>query len=215
MAGGLAACLAASGADLRVKLNDVAPPAELGESISKSLDRMAVQVLDGDKPVLELWFRAPLPVKGKPQSETKALDSVNEMTLLGAAKVGAGQRDYKDNEILEGLYTIHFGLQPQDGDHLGTAEYPYFAVLVPAKSDPELTALKTYKAMVKASAKATTSGHPCVLSMRPSAAGNGVVLTKPAAEHEAVRITLPIQGPDCGPESKITFELVLKGKYKS
>ena len=70
--------------------------------------------------------------------------------MLGAVSVGNGLRDYKDNEIAAGVYTMRFGLQPQDGDHLGSAEYPYFVVLIPAKNDTQLDGLTTFKAMAKA-----------------------------------------------------------------
>src|SRR5207245_5678282 len=146
------------------------PPRELVGLIGKALQPRAVQLLDGGKPVFEFWFRSEVPLKSKPASADKALDSLQETVLLGAVSVGSGQRDYKDNEIAAGIYTMRFGLQPQDGDHLGTADYPYFAVLIPARSDTALDGVTTFKALAKASGKETASGHPMVLSLRPTSA---------------------------------------------
>src|SRR5258708_15162940 len=172
-------------ADLSVKVADKPPPNQISESIRKTLQPKAVQVLDGETPLFEFWFSAEVPLKSKPTSTEKSLDALRETTLLGAVSVGNGQRDYKDNEIAAGVYTLRFGLQPQDGDHLGTAEYAYFAVLIPARSDPALDGLTTFKAMAKASGKETASGHPMVLSLRPASADAAGLpqLNQPAAPH--------------------------------
>ena len=198
-------------ADLSVKVADKPPPNQIGESIRKMLQPKAVQVLDGETPLFEFWFSAEVPLKSKPASIDKALDALREITLLGAAVVGKGQRDYKDNEIAAGVYTLRFGLQPQDGDHLGTADYPYFAVLIPARSDTALDGVTTFKALAKASGKETASGHPMVLSLRPTSAdGAGLPkLNEPAAGHKSVRVSL---GAKAGEEkTAIVFELVCQG----
>jgi len=131
--------------------------------------------------------------------------------LLGAVSVGNGQRDYKDNEIAAGIYTMRFGLQPQDGDHLGSAEYPYFAVLIPAKNDTQLEGITTFKAMTKASGKDTASGHPIVLSLRPVSSDTGDVpkLNDPSTDHKSVRVKVP--GKAGEEKTGIAFELVYQG----
>lgn len=203
--------------EIILKVSGPEPPKELGASIRNAVSSQAIQLIDDGKPIFEFWFRNSVPLKGKPETSAKALDVIDEITLLGVARVGEGQRDYKDNEISPGVYTIRFGLQPKDGDHLGTSEYPYFAVLLPVKNDGELDAVKTYKVMVKTSGKSTATGHPCVLSLRPlsSQSGDAVMITKPAADHEAIRVKLPAQIPESAGAADLPFELVYKGKFKS
>ncbi len=198
-------------ADLSVKVADKPPPQQISESIRKALQPKVVQVLDGETPLFEFWFSAEVPLKSKPASIDKALDALRETTLLGAAAVGNGQRDYKDNEIAAGVYTLRYGLQPQDGDHLGTAEYPNFAVLIPARSDTAFDGITTFKAMAKASGKETASGHPMVLSLRPvSADGAGLPkLNELAAGHKSVRVSLVAKAGE--EKSSIVFELVCQG----
>ena len=198
-------------ADFSVKVADKEPPGQIGESIRKTLQPKTVQVLSGDKAVIEIWFRSDLPLKSKPGSADRVLDAIQETTLLGAMSVGSGQRDYKDNEIAAGVYTLRFGLQPQDGDHLGTAEYPYFAVLIPAKNETQLDGITTFKAMTKASGKDTASGHPVILSLRPvsSDTGDFPKLNEPTAEHKSVRVKVPGKAGD--EKTSIVFELVYKG----
>ena len=150
-------------------------------------------------------------LKSRPASLGKALDSLAPATLLGAVSVSSATRDYRDDELPAGVYTMRFGLQPQDGDHLGTAEYPYFAVLIPAKNDTQLDGITTFKAMTKASGKDTASGHPVVLSLRPvsSDTGDFPKLNEPTAEHKSVRVKVPGKAGD--EKTSIVFELVYKG----
>lgn len=199
-----------------VKTVEKAPPQEVGASLAKLLQPQAIQVTEGGKTVYEFWFRNHLPLKSRPESAVKGLDALDPTTFMGIAVVGQGQRDYKDNEIAPGTYTVRFSLQPQDGDHLGTAEFLFFAVLIPAKSDTELDSIKTYKTMVKASAKASPAGHPLVLSLRPPAAepGKAPAIVTPAGEHRAIRLTLPAKVTGADEGTNISLDVVYHGRYE-
>jgi hypothetical protein len=206
---------AVRGADLKLDVADKQPPAEVGDAIKKVLESRALQIVDDDKPVYQFWFRKDTPVKSKPDAGPKALDAMADVTLFGVATVGSGQRDYKDSEIPPGTYTMRYSLQPQDGDHLGTSDYLYFAVLVPAKNDTELEGIKTYKAMVRASSKGSPAGHPLVLSLRPaSGSGDSPTLTTPAPEHKAVTVKITAQPKGADAAVTLPFDLVYEGRYK-
>lgn len=202
-------------AENALNVTEKEPPKDTPDAIKSVLVPAAVRLLQGDKPIYEFWWRRDIPLKEMPSDAAKSVTALDEMTLIGVAAVGEGRRDYKDNEIPPGTYTVRFGLQPQDGDHLGTAEFPYFAVLTPVKNDTAPGGVKTYKAMVKASGKATATGHPAVLSLRPpsSGAGEPPILTTPAPDHKAIRLKLPAQAGD--QKTSLIFELVYEGKFKS
>src|SRR6266850_3753411 len=131
----LLAATAAQAADLKLKTADLPPPKGVDASIQKLLQPKAVQLVDGDKPAFQFWLVNELPLQSKPASTAKALDAVKQATLIGVVSVSSAQRDYRDDELAPGVYTMRFALQPQDGNHLGSSEYLYFAVLVPAKTD--------------------------------------------------------------------------------
>ena len=156
-------------------------------------------------------------MKAKPESAEKALQAIPEAALFGVVAVHQEQRDYKDNEFAPGLYTLRFGLQPQDGDHLGTSDHPYFAVLIPAKTDTKLEGISSYKPMVKASGKVTASGHPAILSLRPASSEDGEIpkLNEPIADHKSVRVKVPAKVADKDEKASLVFELVYFGKFKS
>src|SRR5262249_5763553 len=159
----MAGCLGGAvvlAADLSLTVADKEPPKELDSSIRATLQTKAVQLLNGDKPALEFWFAAEIPLTAKPPSAAKALDAVKPATLLGAGSVPKARRDYRDDELASGTFTMRFALQPQDGNHLGTADYTYFAVLVPAKLDTKPDGITDYKTLVKTSSKETSTEHP-------------------------------------------------------
>jgi hypothetical protein len=204
-------CTAFAG-DFTAKVVDKPPPPAVDESIRKLVQPRAVQLLDGDKPAFEFWF-CEAALKAKPESPGKALAAVRELSLLGIASVAAGQRDYKDNEVPEGVHTIRFALQPQDGDHSGSADFPFFAVLTRAANDSKPDQFATFTSLMKASGKGTSTGHPVVLSLRPTDDGEAPKLLEPVAEHKSVRVKL--QGKtSSGEATSAVFELVYKGKGK-
>ena len=199
-------------ADFTLKTEEKSASKELGDSIRAVLQPKAIQLTQGDKPALELWLRLEAPLKSKPASVNEALGAIPETTLLGAIAVhDASLRDYKDNEIPKGIYTARFALQPKDGDHLGTAEFDFFLVLIAAENDRDLTGLDKFKLMVKASGKSTPSGHPLVVSLRPASADGTIPrLTEPATEHKAIRVKVPAKSSG-GEVSNLVFDFVCSG----
>jgi hypothetical protein len=200
-------------AEFTVKSEGKAPPKELPSAISSLLDSATVQLVKDGKPAIDLWWIKEIALKSLPASPDAGLKTMRETTLVGAAVVHSAQRDYKNNDIAPGVYTMRFALQPQDGDHLGTALFPYFVVLIPAKLDLTPDGINAYRPMVKASGKETSTGHPMVLSLRPmSKSVEGLPkLTEPQAEHRAVQVKVSGKAPDAEELSPLFFELVYEG----
>ena len=129
---------------------------------------------------------------------------IAETTLVGAVLVHDGGdtdgderpishfRTYRDEDIVAGLYTLRMGIQPVDGDHLGTSEFPYYLLLIPHEKDTELDGLSTYDELVEASGEDTVTEHPGILSLRPLSSPEGDLprLTEPLAYHKCIRLAL-------------------------
>ena len=205
-------CIAASAADFTVKTASQPPPSQIAEPIRVVLSSKPIQLMDGDKPILQIWFRQDIPLKSKPSSPT-ALDSIAETTVIAAVSVETPSlKDYKDNDIPKGIFTGRFAMQPGDGDHLGTAEFNTFMVLVAADSDKALDTFTKFTPMVKASGKLTSSGHPVVISLRPASStdGNFPALTEPAPDHKAIRLKVTAKTAD-GQTADLVCDLVYQG----
>jgi len=202
----------AKAADANLKVADKPAPKEISDSIRGVLQSKALQIGSGDKPSLEIWLRQEVPLKAKPSGDS--VNEIAETTIVGAVAVEEkGMQDYKGNDIPAGVYTARFGMQPQDGDHLGTADFNTFLVLIPADSDKDLNGLDKFKPMVKASGKATASGHPVVISLRPAQVEDGLPkITEPAPDHKAVRVKIPGKIPGGSDKADVAFDLVFQGK---
>ena len=190
----LISALASHAASLTLKIAEAPPPKEIDPAIQKLLQPKAIQLVAGDKPVFQFWLVKDLPA-------AKALDAIKPSALLGVVSVPNAQRDYRDDEIAAGTYTMRFALQPQDGNHLGSSEFTYFAVLTPAKLDTKPDGITDYKALVKASSKETSTDHPVILSLRPTR-GDSQELVEPAPEHKSIRVKI----------GALPFEIVYEGK---
>ncbi len=188
-------------------------PKALGESIKAELQDQAVQISKGDKPVYQIWLRKHVPLKTPSESSAKALNSLGQTTLLGAIAVIADERDYRDDELYQGVYTIRFGLRPEDGNHLGTSDHLYFAVLIDAKNDQDLGKIVKSRQLVKASSKTSATDHPMILSLFPVSSTDGEIpsVHEPAPEHEAIRLSLPATNPDGSTASPVVFDLIVAG----
>lgn len=199
-------------AELTLQVKDAPPPKALDPAVAERLQKKAVQLLDGGQPAFEFWFASELSLTAKPASTAKALDAIRSPALLGAVAVGAGRRDYRDDEIAPGVYTMRLAIQPNDGNHLGTAEFTWFAALVAAKLDTKPDGIADYKALVKASSKDTSTDHPVILSLRPASSADADLpkLNVPAPEHKSVRVSIP--GKAGGETTSVVFEIVYEGK---
>jgi hypothetical protein len=142
-----------------------AAPKELAEPVRKLMGDHAVQLLDAKGEVLaEVWFRQDVPAKVAAGGEL-TYQQVAESTVVGALKVVKQIRDYRKQKIKPGVYTLRYGTQPMDGDHMGTAPYAEFVMACPAADDKAPAPLAT-KALHELSAKTTTS-HPAILLLFP------------------------------------------------
>ncbi|MDA7510355.1 hypothetical protein N8633_00820 [bacterium] len=205
--------LALNASDFSIKPLDKAPPSSLGESIKAELSDKALVILQKDKPIYELWLRKELILKSPITSPAKALTAVTQASLLGAITVVSDERDYRDDELYKGVYTIRFGLRPEDGNHLGTSDHLFFAVLIDAKNDQELGKIVKTKQLVKASSKTSATDHPMILSLFPVTQSDAVTpsIHEPAPEHEAIRLSIPSKSQDGKNAGSVVFDLVVAG----
>jgi hypothetical protein len=138
-----------------------------GEKIAAALDPQGTVIAGKDGPVCTIWLAKSLMVKPgfKPSLTVKYPLAPGQ--LLGALQVQSGEfSDFRGQPVKAGLYTLRYGQQPQDGNHVGTSELSDFLLAVPAASDTDPAPVKV-PALMKRSAKATGSNHPAIYSLLP------------------------------------------------
>jgi hypothetical protein len=153
-----------------IKTVKAEPPKELDAAIRKLLPDSAVQFLDskGDL-IAELWFckEVPADASAKLVKEGATYQEIAQTTILGAVRFKKNWSDYRKQKVKAGVYTIRLGFQPQDGDHMGTAPYPDFGLLVSAKLDKN-AGLMDPKKLYETSANSIGTSHPAVFLLYPN-----------------------------------------------
>lgn len=171
---GLAVCCALMG--LRVvsaeegKLTSVEKvPAGVSEKVAAALNPKGLTLDAAGATVGSVWLVKSLDVKPdfKPSSNVKY--PLVPGQLVGVLDVVKKSEftDFRGQDVAAGTYTLRYGQQPVDGNHVGTSELYDFLLAIPAKLDTDPVTLKMPEAMHKLSAKASGSNHPAIFSLLP------------------------------------------------
>ncbi|HVK18780.1 MAG TPA: hypothetical protein VM533_17750 [Fimbriiglobus sp.] len=197
------------------KVVAVDPPTELAGTVGKLLDKNAVAVADKDgAEMLTVWFRTAVPAKATAEQIANGLTyrEIPEGTLIGAVKFAGPFVDFRKQDIAAGVYTLRFLVQPDVGDHMGTAPHTEFLVLSPADKDTDPEPLEP-KALIKLSSASTGGDHPGVMLLFPHTAREAgpKLLEKDGVTALAVRRAVENDGA----KTTLGFALTVAGYSKS
>lgn len=166
----IAAFAPATQPKLSVKVEDAPPPKELSEAVRGLLGGKAMTVTDDKgKPLCTVWAAKSLDSKAAADQVKAGLKyaNVEESTIVGAVRFPAEWVDYRKQKVKPGVYTLRLGIQPMDGDHMGTAPYGEFCLLCPAGMDTKPELLEVEK-MHELSAKTLGRKHPSMMLLFPN-----------------------------------------------
>ena len=144
-----------------------APPSSISPEIAPALIAQGYRIVDGQgRPFADLWLRKSIPATSKPSGAKGVIQFpfLAESELLGAIQLHGEAHDYRDQAIAQGLYTLRYGHQPVNGDHLGVSPFGDYLLLLPSAKDTSLAALPR-KHLETKSAESAGSSHPAVLFM--------------------------------------------------
>jgi hypothetical protein len=179
-----------------------APPSSIAPEIAPALVAQGYRVVDGQgKPFVDLWLRQSIPATSKPSGAKGVIQFpfLAESELLGVIQLHGEAHDYRDQAIAKGLYTLRYGHQPVNGDHLGVSPFGDYVLLLPGAKDTSLTALPRKQLETK-SAETAGSSHPAVLFMLavpPTVAGSPPSMIHDAEKNTwrvVVPLSLTVQG---------------------
>jgi len=186
------------------KYEKVAPPNVLAEPIRKLLAEEALVVRgEAEEPIMRVWFRTEIPVKATMDQIKNGLTyrEIPEGTLVGAVEFPTTFTDFRKQRIPAGVYTLRFAIQPDIGDHTGTAPHPEFCLMSLPDKDKSAEPLEV-KSLIEVSSEVNEGKHPAVLLLFPNNAkdvspklvskGEGVwiVTTRRAVATENVKALL-------------------------
>jgi len=131
---------------------------------------------EGGKILAEIW-PAKTVATGPAGSSSAMFAEFVSGGFYGVITLPNGTEDFRGQKIPSGTYAMRYQLLPEDGNHMGVAPNPDFFLLVPVDGDPGPSVKMVYAAMVRASAKASGTGHPAAFALEsPDARGVAVKL---------------------------------------
>jgi len=113
---------------------------------------------------IDIWLRASVPA-GHNTEQGIVYDKLTESTLLGVISFAKDSKDYKGQRLPGGMYTMRYEIQPNNGDHLGTAPTRDFVLLTPIAADADPAAEMNFDQMVALSKRASGTNHPSALNL--------------------------------------------------
>ena len=189
-------------AQLKGATSDRPAPEEIAAPLRTRLAARANTVSAGDA-MLDFWFVSALPVDGTGPPDWSR---VAEGTLVGAVRVTGPFKEIRGKAVKPGVYTLRFGLQPQNGDHLGASPNREYLLLSPAAADTNPAPLG-FDGTVAISKQTIGTSHPAALSLDPPVA-TSAVLSPVTNDFEHQGLVFEVSTSAGGP---LRFGLILVG----
>jgi hypothetical protein len=172
------------------------PPADLAAGVVARLSP-AAKVTIGST-TLDIWLAQSL----ERTADGPGWSNVDSGTLVGAVRVSGEFKEIRGKPVKPGVYTLRYGLQPQNGDHLGISAFRDFLLLSPAAIDKDPKVLG-FDGAVALSKEVIGTAHPASLSLDPPENAPGAVLSAYKNEHGHDGVVLQIGG--------LKFGLIVSG----
>lgn len=180
------------------------PPEELAAGITAELQKTGSKIALGDT-TIEIWWAAGVAVT----AEGPGWSNIESGTLVGGMRVTGAFKEIRGKVVKPGVYTLRYGQQPQNGDHLGISPFREFLLLSPAAvdRDPKVPGFDGAVALAK---QTIGTSHPASLSLDPPEDAPGAPLStyKNESGHEGVVFEIK-QAGETG--ATIRFGLILAG----
>ena len=206
-----AGMLAAAEGEYKVEAIEQAPDG-VSEDIAPLLSRTGHQVSGPDGPIATVWLVNKLMLAPGFTPTLNVKYPFEEGQLIGAISVPEGQNysDFRGQEIKPGVYTLRYGVQPMDGNHIGTSDTYDFLLAIPAKLDKDPLPFKFVMELHEKSAKAAGTAHPAIFSLLPAEQGaeGASIEHEPSKEFQVLQLSAPTDGE---PKTQ-AIRLVVVGK---
>jgi len=186
-------------------------PKELPAALAEQLTPQGHLVKGPRRELCSIWLLKDVAVKPDFAASTAIRYPFTPGQLVGVISVPrrSGFSDFKGHELESGIYTLRYGQQPMDGNHIGTSDTADFLLAVPAADDADPAPVTDLNALFARSAQASGTTHPAILSLLPPEAEAEPGLTF-AADHEFWILNLNASSG----EHKLPLRLIVVGKSR-
>lgn len=110
------------------------------------------------------------------------MKTIPEGALIALVNFPNGGSDFREQSIPAGVYTVRYGLHPEDGNHMGVAASRDFAVLTPVAKDTDAGKNISFKELVEMT-KTVGNAHPTIVRLEMAESSETPHLWQDDAEH--------------------------------
>lgn len=157
--------------------------------------------------VCELWFCKQLAVEPDFKATSERLYPFSSGQLIGLLHFRRRGNDFRDQQVSSGWYSLRFGLQPVDGNHVGTSLTRDFLMLINAEEDAPDKKWAVADLYSK-SAEAAGSNHPALMNLQKATSGAEATIRH---NEEKDFWILHVVGKGKGKAQDIPLDLVVVG----
>ncbi len=142
-------------------------PDGLSKGVAAQLDPAGWQLSGPDGKLLSVWVAKSVDIKPDFSATLEVKYPFKPGQLVGALHVDEGVEatDFRGQELEPGTYTLRYGQQPQDGNHIGTSLTRDFLLALPAKIDQDPAIIEGFDSLSEKSARAVGTTHPAIFSL--------------------------------------------------
>lgn len=162
---------------------EAAPSEEFSDEVRQTVGESGIKVLRGKRTYLEFWPAKEWSVTAGFEPSVEVQYPFEPGQLVGVARLKSKLTDFRGQEIGTGLYTVRYGQQPVDGNHVGTAPTRDFFMLLPAAKDQSAAKLSKEQ-LFEMSMEAAETAHPAILYLQAAAPDADGVSLEHLEQHE-------------------------------
>ena len=182
------------------------PPSQIAPAIAAVLQQSGIKATVGGA-TLDIWWAQAIALT----ADGPGWSTVESGTLVGAMRVSGPYKEIRGKVVAPGAYTLRYGLQPQNGDHLGISTFREFLVVSPAAVDTDPKVLG-FDGVVALSKQVIGTSHPAGMSIDPPEDAPGALLStyKNESGHDGIVFEVPrsLDGKAAG---TVKFGLIVSG----
>jgi hypothetical protein len=158
----------AQGADQKIDILKESPQGLTAE-VTAAIGETGFRISGKDGVICDVWLAREIAQKPKFKSSLRIKYPFQAGTLIGVIRYPDGSKpnDFRGQALKPGTYTLRYGLQPDDGNHLGTSDIRDFLVGCPPEKDTSPKRIEDIKDLFKLSASASGSTHPAIFLLTP------------------------------------------------
>lgn len=157
----------AGSAEYRVEeLNEGPPSSGVSPAVAEQLQTEGLRIIRGAQATYcDVWLAKNPEADGEFKPTAEVNYPFRSGQLLGLVRFARTGSDFRDQRLASGVYTLRYGLQPIDGNHVGTFPTRDFLLLLRAADDESPAVIADVDALSRRSGEAADASHPAMFPM--------------------------------------------------